>query len=327
MRTFLVRRLAWTVVAAFLLLTAAFFAISLTPDPNKFLAGMAAAFEAREVGGDPKQAAQQAMAAYEQARNRDRPLLLRYWDWISGYATLHWGWSYTYDRPVEAVVARAVPVTLAYTLPGIAAAWLVSVLVGAYTTVRGGLPDAAGRVLTYLGLGLPAVIVAEAIAVYGGRGAISYPHYDAALGLVDPHNLAALAIPATLVAFSIVTSQWRAVRATAQELVTEDFVKTLRAQGAGTRRVARHVLKNATAPLLALSTAEALMVLFLTMYVVEVILGIPGLGRVTIAAFRERDIGLILATVMLPAFVGLLANLVSDLVAGLVDPRVSERTG
>lgn len=324
MKWYIARRLAWTVVASFILLSAAFFAIALTPDPNRFLASMGAAFEARQTGADPKVAAQQAIAAYDEARNRDRPLLIRYWDWVSGYATLRWGWSYHYGKPVGAVMARAVPVTLSYTIPGVAVAWVASVLGAAYVTVRGGLPDTVARALTYIGLGVPAVIIAKTLSSYHRIEAIDLPQYDAALGFVAPQNLSAIAIPAALVAFSILMSQWRAVRAEALDLVEAEFVKTLRAQGADTRRLARHVLKNATAPLLAMSTAEALMILFLTMYVVEVLLGVPGLGAVTIRAFEERDIGLILASVLLPAFVGLLGNLLTDIVTVVVDPRVSE---
>lgn len=326
MKRFVAGRLAWTVFAALLLLSAAFFAVALTPDPNKTMVQFGAAMAALDNPAiEDKQAyIEQAAAAYDEARNRDRPLLLRYWDWMSGYATMRWGWSFAYEKPVENVLARAVPLTALYVVPAVLVAWAVSLAGGIYAAIRGGLPDATGRVFTYVGLGVPAVLLAKGLATYDRVGTISYPHFDPSLGLLAGQNLAALAVPGAIVTFSMLMVQWRAVRSESLELVDEAFVKALRAEGVSMRRLGRHLAKNSTAPLVSLFTAEVLTVLLLTIYVVEHFVGIPGLGAVTLEAFFERDVGLILAAIMLPAFVGLLGNLAADLVAGIVDPRVSD---
>jgi peptide/nickel transport system permease protein len=326
MKSFVVRRTVWTVVAMYLLLSASFFTVALTPDPNQQLVGLAAAQAAMMEGENPNEAAAEAIAAYDEARNRDRPLLDRYRDWVVGYTTFQWGWSYAYSEPVTDVIGDAVPVTLAYMIPALLISWILSLAGGVYAAFRRGTAlDGVGRAATYVGVGLPAVIVVMLLrsTVYAGS---SVPKYDAAAGVLALNNLAALAIPVAVVAASMLVMQWRMVRAESLDLLTRDFVTALRADGAGDARLGRHVLKNATAPLLAVFNAEVLTVLFLTMYVVEQFLGIPGLGSVTLTAFNDRDIGLVLATVLLPAFVGLMGNFLTDVVSAVVDPRVSAQS-
>lgn len=311
----------------FLLLSVSFFALATTPDPNQQLAGKAAAAAAMEEGKsgeEAKKAAAEAMAAYGEARNRDEPLLNRYLDWVTGYATLQWGWSYAYEKPVKSVLFDAAPVTMAYVVPALLLSWGASVFGGIYAALRRGTAlDRFGRAASYFGLGIPAIILVKLLQARSRTGGLTYPQYDAAAGPFALSNADALAIPAAIVAFSMLAVQWRVVRSESLELVDEPFVTALRADGAGGLRLGRHVLKNATAPLLAVFNAEVLSALFLTMYVVESFLGIPGLGSVTLAAFEERDIGLVLATVLLPAFVGLLGNFVVDVVSAVVDPRVA----
>lgn len=323
LKWYVLRRLARTVLFAYLLLSGAFFAFALTPDPNRSLQGYLAGTSAFGTEEDPTEAAREAMETYDEVRNRDRPLLVRYWDWVSGYATLQWGYSFAYDEPIADVFARAVPVTLLYVVPAVAASTALSALLGTYAALsRGGVVDRVGRVASALAVGLPVIVLASVLS-HLAAGGVAIPTYDGAASPLSAGNLAALAVPGALVAGSTLAVQWRTVRAEALALAGEPFVKTLRAGGADRRRLGRHVLRNAAAPLLALFTAEALVALLLTVYVVESVLGVPGVGDATLVAFEERDIGLILGTVLFPAFVGLLANFCKDLLAGALDPRVS----
>ncbi len=327
-RGYIIRRLGWTLLAGYLLLSAMFFAVALTPDPNRVMAEFGAAVAALNDPSVENKSAyiQQAGAAYLEARNKDRPLWARYQRWILGYATLKLGYSFAYQQPVRQVLARVIPITAAYLVPGLATAWLTS-LAGGLTAAldRDGFFDRITQPLIYVGLGVPAAVVVATLAAYRRADTVdfSYPVFDESLGVLASQNLMALAIPAAIVAGSVIVVQWPVVRAETAGLYGEQFVRTLRAGGATRRRIARHLLKNATAPLLELFTSQVLVVLLLTVYVVEEFLGIPGVGAATLLAFEERDIGLLLATVMLPAFVGLLGNLVADLLTGLVDPRVS----
>lgn len=320
MRWYLLRRIAWTIFGAYLLLTGAFFLFAYTPDPNEDLIAFAAGYGAE----NPVQAQEEALAAYREARNYDRPVLDRYRDWMVGYATFNWGWSYSRGEPVVDLILDRLPVTLAYLVPAVVLATLTGIGLGLAAALdRHGVVDVLVTSLSYLGVGLPAfflgeALIAIAIRELGWYGALWDPRY----GLWTVQNLSSLALPAIVVAANLLAVQVRYARAEALEFLPEDFVRRLHASGASTLDVARHVLRNAAFPLVSLLFTEMLAVLFVTIYVLEVVFEVPGVGMLAYDAIHQRDIGLILATTLIPAFVGLLGNLIQDVAYTVLDPRV-----
>jgi peptide/nickel transport system permease protein len=312
MKWFVTRRILWTVFAAWLFLSVSFFAIALTPDPNKTLLGWANR-------NDPD-AQQRAIEQYEELRGQDKPLLQRYTDWVVGYATLDWGYSFAYEKPVTTLLLNRVPITLGYLIPAILLASLLSVVTGILSAVtQGSIPDRLNNGITYLGLALPAFFTATFLQKW-----FTIPPINPALGYFDPQNLTALAFPALVLGINLYAVQAWAIRAEAIEIVPAEFVKTLRANGAGTIRTGRHVLRNAISPVFALLVSELLVLLFVGVYVVELVFGIPGAAAASFRGFQDRDVGLILATIVLPVVVALLANLVLDVISAYLDPRVSQ---
>jgi peptide/nickel transport system permease protein len=304
MKWYVIRRLLWTVFAVYLLLSASFFAIALTPDPNKWMAGFS--------GGED------AVEAYEERRNLDRPLLDRYVDWVTGYTTLDWGHSFRYDKPVLSVVTNRIPVTLGYLVPAVLLATLASVVAGVYSALRrDSWIDRVTSGLSSLGLAVPAFILAFVVAAVGNP-----PPYDPSRELFAGQNLTALAHPAFVLGMNLFAVQSWAVRAEAIEIVPAEFVKTLRANGAGRGRIARHVARNAAAPVFALVVSEVFVLLIVSTYVVELVFQLPGFAAASFAGFYDRDYGLILAAVVLPTLFALLVNLLKDVVTAYVDPRV-----
>jgi peptide/nickel transport system permease protein len=305
MKWHVVRRLVWTVAAVYLLLSASFFAIALTPDPNKWMAGFA--------GGE------EAVEAYEESRNQDRPLMDRYVGWVTGYATLDWGYSYRFGKPVTTVVTERLPVTLGYVIPAVLLATLLSIVSGVYSALdRNSWLDRTTSGISTVGLAVPAFVLGVAVTA-----TMDPPAYDTARGLLTGRNLHALAYPILVLGLNLFAVQSWAVRAEAIEIVPAEFVKTLRANGAGRRRVARHVARNAAAPVFALVVSEVFVLLVVSTYVIELVFGLPGFAAASFAGFQDRDYGLIFAAIVLPTVFALLANLGKDLVTAYIDPRVS----
>lgn len=299
-----VRRLLWTVFAVYLLLTATFFALALTPDPNAWLIGFT---------GGPE-----AVEAYEQRRGLDEPITQRYVDWLVGFSTFDWGYSFAYERPVEAVVSERLPVTLGYLVPSVVLATVASVVAGVVSALRrGSWVDRATSGLSAVGLAVPAFLLAVAFAAL-----FQPPEYDTTRGLLAAQNLHALAYPTVVLGLNLFAVQSWAVRAEAVEIVPAEFVKTLRANGAGGRRIARHVAKNAAAPVFALVVSEIFVLLVVSTYVVELVFGLPGFAAASFVGFQDRDYGLVLAAVVLPTLFALLGNLGKDLLTAALDPRV-----
>lgn len=323
-RWFLLKRIAWTVFAAYLLLSGAFFVYAYTPDPNKSLVGFAAASP-----DDPENMSEdsaQAVAAYEEARNYDEPVLDRYLKWMVGYATLDWGTSWTTGQPVTEALAERIPVTLAYLVPAIVLSTLLGVGVGLVSAMKPqGVVDRVSAAFSYVGLGVPGFVLGELLLVAAILEFSWYEaYYNPKFGLWSVENLASLALPSFVVALNLLAAQARYARAEAREYLPAEFVKTLRASGADARTIGRHVLRNAALPLLTVFFAELLTILFLTVYVIEVVFEIPGVGQLAYQAIEQRDIGTILATTLLPAFVALLGNLLQDFAYTVLDPRVGD---
>lgn len=328
LRWFVLGRLAWTAVAVWALLTVGFLVYAYTPDPNVDLVRFAAGQGALQDGGNVSAAQEEAVAAYREARNYDQPVLERYARWVVNYATLNWGWSFMENRPVRAVLADTGLVTLAYLVPGLVVGTLFGAVVGVAAAVDRGPLDRLATVVAYAGVGTPAFLLAElsllvAVEQFGWLGV----RWDARYGLWTAQNADAVAVPGVVVALNVFAVQVRYARAEALEYLPADFVKRLRASGASTYHRARHVARNAAVPLVSLFFTETLGLLFVTIYVVEVVTGVPGVGKVFYDAVQNKDIGLVLASILLPSLVVLLGNLLQDLLYAVLDPRVGRGDG
>lgn len=327
-RRFLLRRVLWTVFATWLLLSGTFLVFAYAPDPNEALVGFGAGFGAATSGENASEAAQEAMATYREARNYDDPIHERYLRWMVGYATLDWGRAYTErtddgDASVTAIIAERGRVTVAYLLPVVVLAALAGVLVGLHSALReGSLLDLVGTPLAYAGLGVPAFWLAEALVLLAGQhlGLYIDTWRDGGLGTLE--NQALLAVAAVAVGVNVLAVQARYTRSESREYVSASFVTTLRSTGAPARDVARHVLRNAAVPLLSLLFTDVLVVVLITVYVVEVVLGVPGVGALAYGAIQNRDAGLILGTTLLPMLVVLGGNLLQDVAYAVLDPRL-----
>jgi len=323
LRWYLLGRLAWTLTAVWLLLTVGFLVYAYTPDPNIDLVRFAAGQGAVQGGGNVTAAQEEAVAAYREARNYDQPVLERYTRWMVNYATLNWGWSFMENRPVSAVLADRGPVTLAYLLPGLVVGTLLGAAAGIAGAVTRGRFDRLGTLVAYAGIGAPAFLLAElsllvAVERLGWLGV----HWDSRYGLWTAQNADAVAVPGAVVALNVFAVQLRYARAEALEYVPADFVKRLRASGASTYHQGRHVARNAVVPLVSLFFTETLGLLFVSIYVVEVVTGVPGVGKVFYDAVQRKDVGLVLASILLPSLVVLLGNLLQDLLYAALDPRI-----
>jgi peptide/nickel transport system permease protein len=323
MRWLLLRRLLWTIFAVWLVLSGTFVLFAYTPDPNEALIRMAT-FDPSEDPNETVQEQKEAIAAYREARNYDEPVLDRYANWMVGYTTLNWGYSHSRGKPVIDVIVKRAPVTLTYLLPAILLALVGGLGIGLYAaTHQGGLVDSIGTSMAYVGFGLPIFFLGEALA------AVAVSHFglvllsvDERYGLWTVHNIDAFVLPMIVMMVNLLAIQLRYARAESLEYVPADFVKTLRASGASMRDIARHILRNAAPPLVSLFFTEVLTVLFVSVYVVEVVFELPGLGLVAYQSISDRDIGLVLATTLIPVLIGIVGNLIQDIVYTVLDPRI-----
>ena len=105
-------------------------------------------------------------------------------------------------------------------------------------------------------------------------------------------------------------------------MLGEDYVRTSRAKGLRERTViSQHVARNALLPLVTIVGLSLVSVLEGAFFV-EVILGIPGIGRLGFDAVNSRDLDIILALVLIISTAFILANLLIDIAYTFIDPRI-----
>jgi peptide/nickel transport system permease protein len=262
-------------------------------------------------------ASAEQVAALRSRLNLDAPFLQRYGEYMAG-AVGHGdlGRSLLSDRSVAEVVRERLSATLV--LAGLSVLLSagsgigVGLLAG---TRRGSRLDLALVSGTVLGLAIPPYWMAILlIQVFALR-----LDWLPVFGAGTPAHLVLPAVTLSLPAMAVVA---RLVRASVIEVSRADFVRTALAKGLPPNLVLlRHVLPNSLLP--------ALVVLGLNLghlvggaFVVETIFAWPGLGRLAVQAIFDRDIPMVMGSVLVVAPLCLGVNLAVDLLHGLLDPRV-----
>jgi oligopeptide transport system permease protein len=116
----------------------------------------------------------------------------------------------------------------------------------------------------------------------------------------------------------------RLVRGTMLETLQQDYVRTARAKGLSSQRILfAHVLKNSLIP--AVTAAGPLLGFLITgSFIIEFIFAIPGIGKYYITAVSARDYSVVMGLTVLLAVIVVLANMVVDILYGVLDPRTRE---
>lgn len=326
---YLARRTLFAVFAAYLVVSITFGFVALTADPQRAVVAWGAAH------GPPGEFLNQseanarvneAVAAYDRARSLDEPVEERYVAWLVDIATLDWGESLDTGEPVAAMLGRTIPRTAAYVLPALLFSLVGGLAVGTCAAMRRNTPaDYLATGVGYLGLSLPNFLVGEVllllvVIVHDAEGV-----YRA--GPLLPPFVRTVVLPAAVLGAGLFAAQMRYARAESLEYFGEEFVTLLRAKGAGRWRVARHVVRNASLPLLSLFFAELMAVLVVNIYVLEAVFGIRGLGWLSLRAIENRDLPVVLGTTMVVVLVGVAGNLLQDVAAVFLDPRVADDEG
>ncbi|MFB6081265.1 MAG: ABC transporter permease [Halanaeroarchaeum sp.] len=316
--TYLTRRTVLAVVAIYLVVSVTFGFVALTANPQVAQVAYQAGLQANAENADAaerERMVQQAIQEYREEHNLDEPITQRYVDYLVRVTTGDWGTSQRLEKPVTAVLARAIPATLAYVVPAMLFALLGGVLVGVFGALEPG--GRLGQLVTgtaYVGFAIPNYWIATVVLLLG--------LLPTAGALGGSGLWSTVVLPAAILGVSLLAGQIRYARAEAREYVNMEFVKLLRAKGASKYRIARHVLRNAAIPLVSLFFADLLSVMVVNVFVLEEVIGIRGIGSVGLMAIEQRDLPLVIGIAMAIAIAGILGNLLQDVSYRFIDPRV-----
>ncbi len=272
---------------------------------------------ARQIAG--RSATREAVESVRHELGLDRPLYAQFGTYLAHLAEGDLGRSYVQRTDVTTLVLSRLPATLWLLLGAVAAELAIGLPAGIVAAVRRGSGvDRSVMVLSFVGVSIPQFVIAILLLyVFAARlGWFPIGGYG---------GLQHLVLPA--LTLGILGGGWygRMMRSSMVEVLSQDYVRTARAKGAGERRVVLvHALRNAILPILAMVGID--IGTFLSgAVVVESVYGWPGIGQLTWQAIQQIDIPVIMAVTLLAAVGIVLANLLVDLIAPWVDPRIRLR--
>ncbi|HET9709561.1 MAG TPA: ABC transporter permease [Gemmatimonadales bacterium] len=274
------------------------------------------------------------IAAGRHTLGLDRPLATQYVEWLGRFVRGRWGTSIVTGRPVKAMLGAAWPATVRLTLLSLLLSYGLGLVIGAVQAARAGSRlDTTISVVSvslvalpgfWLGLMLVGVFtyLLRVLPAFGSAG------FDA--DFLGPwgrflDSARHLALPlATLTVIGLGAAA-RFVRGSVLDVLEQPFVVTARAKGlSGTRVLVGHALRNAATPVVTL-LGLSLPALFSGAVFIEGVFAWPGVGRVLVEAVQARDYPVVMAATAISAVLVVLGNLLADLLAVAVDPRLRAR--
>jgi peptide/nickel transport system permease protein len=258
-----------------------------------------------------------------------------YLQWLANVARGDLGRSITRKQPVTTLIRERIGPTFLVSGTALLLIWLMAIPLGLYASARSGRPDErATSLLLYVLYSFPTFVAALFLQIIFAVKLRGTPWELPLFGMTDlPPDAPLLTrivdvarhaiLPVTCQTYVSLAYDSRFIRATMEEAVRQDYIRTARAKGAGPWRVLfRHAFRNTLIPLVTL-LGLSLPALVGGSVIIEQIFTWPGMGRLFFESIRERDYPTIMGLTLMFSVLTLLGQLVADLLYCLVDPRVS----
>ena len=254
----------------------------------------------------------------------DRPYLVRFGAWVWDILHGNLGTSIFTNLPVSHMIAQRIEPTLSLMVVTLILAVSIAVPMGVVAAWKQGTAiDRLVMAFAVLGFSVPVFVVGYVLAYIFALELNWLPvqgYTPFAQGFFP--WMENLVLPAVALGGVYIALIARITRATMLEVLSQDYIRTARAKGAGQRSILfLHALKNAAVPIVTI-IGIGIALLIGGAVVTESVFAIPGLGRLTVDAILRRDYPVIQGVVLLFSFVYVLVNLVIDLLYTLFDPRI-----
>jgi peptide/nickel transport system permease protein len=313
------RQLANAVGLLFAVVVLNFCLIHLTPgDPAMVIAG--------EMGG----ASADVIAAMHAKYGLDRSLGAQLVTYIGSVLQGDFGYSYYFNEPVLHLIAQRIPATLYLVITSLLLAVGIGTLLGVVSARRpNGLFSQSVTVLSLAGYAAPVFWTGLLLLLLfgsvwpvlpvSGMSDVARPKAGFAY-LMDVAQH--LILPSTTLALVFIAQYSRLARVNMIDALTADYVRTARAKGLPEYVViGKHALRNTLIPIVTVAGLQFGQLLAGAV-LVETVFSWPGMGRLVFDSILRRDYPTLLAVLFFSAVLVMAANIITDLVYRLIDPRI-----
>lgn len=310
----MIKNLAWRLLGSLVLLL-------VVPTVTFFLQAIAPVNIGRAVLG--VSATPERVAEFNTRLGLDQPLVVRYWDWLTGAVTGDLGVSYANLQPVQDIIGPRLGVSLSLIIGALLVFTLVGLLLGIASAtggrVVGGIVDAVSTV----GLAVPNFVLAVLlVAIF----ALQIPILPAT-GYVAPEIdtelwFRSLVLPVIALAFAGITAVAKQTRDQMMLAIASPYARTLRANGATEfSLIYKHALRNAAGPVV-----TVLGIIFVGALsgsvVVENIFVLPGLGGQALQSALQHDLPVIQGIAVYFTIIVVIVNVLIDVATTILNPKV-----
>lgn len=286
---------------------------------------------ADSIAGDMGGADAEILAEIRTRYGLDQPFLVQLWRYLSQVAVLDLGYSYFYNQPVTALILQRLPATLLLVFASQILAITVGLLLGVMAARRpNSLPNLLVTFLSLFGFAAPVfwtgiLLIILFVSVWpifpvGGMmsaSLIGAPFMERAVNIAYH-----LVLPMVTLASIYLALYSRLTRASMQEVLGSDYVRTARAKGLAENKVFyKHALKNSLGPLVTVAGLQFSAVISGAV-VVETVFSWPGLGTLALQSILARDTPTIMGILFFSSLVVIIVNIITDLVLRMIDPRI-----
>ena len=267
--------------------------------------------------GEDAAMSEEEIAELYAAYNLDKPLPVRYIEYMQHFIRGDLGDSYATGEPVLELYVSRLPATLRLALASILVSIIISIPLGILSAMkRGSITDNLSSFGMLLGLSIPNFWLGLVLIIFfsltlhwlptgGDKGTIEY-----------------LIMPAITLGTALTAQLGRTTRSSMLDVIRQDYLRTVRAKGAGERYVIwRHALKNALIPILTIIGTQLAAALGGSV-VTETVFAWPGTGRLLMDSINGRDIPMVTGILLIKTIVMSLIMLAVDLLYAAVDPRI-----
>lgn len=274
---------------------------------------------------------EEALAELEKYFNLDKPLFIRYLDWLGKVMTGDFGQSYVFSEPVLGVIVERMPVSMYFGLIGFFLSYLVCIPLGIYKAIKNGSTfDILSSAIVFMGYAVPGwalgVLLKQQLGLKLDLFPLSGFHSDNFADLsfgekvVDQINHTVMPVFCYMVgSFAVLTVL---MKNSLLENLGQDYVRTAFAKGLSEKRaIFTHAVRNSLIPIIT-GLSGILGVFFAGSFLIERVFNINGIGMLGFTSVIERDYTVVMGMLVISVFVLLFGNLLRDILYAFADPRI-----
>lgn len=337
MRTYLIRRLL-AMVPMFFLMTGVYFMIQ-----NYLPGGPVQEILQRLRGGEGGGASvmtaddiSRVRAELEKQYGLDKPIPVRYWNWLVKIVQFDFGDSLTTRRPAIDTIIERMPISLGFGVPGFFLTYFICIILGVIKALKDGSRfDYGSSLFLFIAYSIPPLVLSVvfllvfctdrvlpggALFPLGGAYSEDFIDFTATQKFFDFAYHMFLPVCASLLgSFTLLTIL---MKNSLLDVLQSDYVRTARAKGLSERVVVfKHALRNAILPML-VGIGGVLSVFVAGSIIIESVFNLPGMGLLLLESLNSRDYNVLMGVAVIQSLIIMVGQLISDLAYFVADPRI-----